>query len=342
MLTGGELSTNISYHNKDIISKAFADSFGEKSLKVYGLNLPKIVRLLPTNLPAFGANELRMDNLFELEDGSLAIIDYESSYEEADKLKYADYIVRVLKQRGMKARLRMIVIYTADIEPSQVKRTYETPCMKITIEAAFLSRLNSAEIKSRLTKKVLSGERLTDEELMEFIIFPLTFRGKDEKRKNVKEAIDLAKKVSDNKISTFLVSGIVVFADKVIDSDTSRSAKEWIRMTQVARAFEEEKEQAVREVEARMAAELAEAKAKMAEAQAEAAITKYKMAETKYEMAETKVKMAETKAEMAKLLVKSVENAAKAFNLSIDDVCDKMDYSKEDYEKAKKLMSGAA
>ena len=332
------MSTSISYHNKDIISKAFADSFGVKSLKVYGLDLPRIVRILPTNLPAFGANELRMDNLFELEDGSLAIIDYESSYEETDKLKYADYIVRVLKQRGMRTRLRMIVIYTADIEPARVKKTYETPCMKLTIEAAFLSMLDSASIKSRLTKKVLNGERLTDEELMEFIILPLTFKGKDDKRKNVKEAIDLAKKVTDNKVSTFLISGIVVFADKVIDSDTSRLAKEWIRMTQVARAFEEEKEQAVREVETRMAAEVAKAKAEIAETKAEMAETKAEMAETKAEMAETKYRMAE----MAKSLVKSVENAAKAFSLSIDEVCDKMEYSKEDYEKAKKLLSGAA
>ena len=102
-------------------------------------------------------------------------------------------------------------------------------------------------------------------------------------------------------------------------------------MTQVARAFEEEKEQAVREVETRMAAEVAKAKAEMAE-------TKAEMAETKAEMAETKYRMAE----MAKSLVKSVENAAKAFSLSIDEVCDKMEYSKEDYEKAKKLLSGAA
>ncbi len=33
----------------------------------------------PTNIPIVQSRELRMDNLFELEDGSVAILDYEKS-----------------------------------------------------------------------------------------------------------------------------------------------------------------------------------------------------------------------------------------------------------------------
>ena len=46
-----------------------------KSLAVYGVNLPKIKAVMPTNLPAIEANELRIDNLFRLEDDSLALIE---------------------------------------------------------------------------------------------------------------------------------------------------------------------------------------------------------------------------------------------------------------------------
>ena len=70
----------IAYQNKDIISKIFAENMKNKSLRAYGLDVPDIVRALPTNLPVIAANELRMDNLFLLADGSLAIIDYESIY----------------------------------------------------------------------------------------------------------------------------------------------------------------------------------------------------------------------------------------------------------------------
>lgn len=42
--------TGIAYQNKDIVSKIFAESLKEKSLNVYGLNVPKVVGVLPTNL----------------------------------------------------------------------------------------------------------------------------------------------------------------------------------------------------------------------------------------------------------------------------------------------------
>ena len=33
----------------------------------------------PANIPAIKANELRIDNLFELADGTAAVVDYESN-----------------------------------------------------------------------------------------------------------------------------------------------------------------------------------------------------------------------------------------------------------------------
>jgi hypothetical protein len=59
----------------DIEFKVLSENYREKSFKVYGLDLPKIKEVLPTNLPRVSANEKRIDNLFLLEDGSLAIVD---------------------------------------------------------------------------------------------------------------------------------------------------------------------------------------------------------------------------------------------------------------------------
>lgn len=61
---------DIAYQNKDIMSKILVEQFKGKPLKVYGLNLPDIVNAEPTNLPAVEANELRLDNLFHLADGT--------------------------------------------------------------------------------------------------------------------------------------------------------------------------------------------------------------------------------------------------------------------------------
>ena len=57
---------DIAYQNKDITSKMLAENFKGKSFRVYGLDLPEVRNVLPTNIPAVKANELRLDNLFEL------------------------------------------------------------------------------------------------------------------------------------------------------------------------------------------------------------------------------------------------------------------------------------
>lgn len=114
-----EKMSEIAYQNKDIASKIFAEKFVGKSLEAYGINLPKIKKVLPTNLPAIQANELRLDNLFLLENDSLVLIDYESTYDSEDKLKYLDYVVRIAKKyyRTYKNNLKIeiIIIYTADV-----------------------------------------------------------------------------------------------------------------------------------------------------------------------------------------------------------------------------------
>lgn len=53
--------------------------------------------------------------------------------------------------------------------------------------------------------------------------------------------IALAKEVSDEKECLFVLSGMLVFADKIIDSEISRQVKEWIRMTKIGKLYEQEK-----------------------------------------------------------------------------------------------------
>ena len=72
---GIALSEGIVYQNKDVEFKMISETFKEKSFAAYGLDLPKIKEVLPTNLPVVFANEMRIDNVFLLEDDSVAIVD---------------------------------------------------------------------------------------------------------------------------------------------------------------------------------------------------------------------------------------------------------------------------
>ena len=115
---------SIAYQNKDVASKVTGEALRGHSLSPFGLPDIKIVDVLSTNLPAIESNELRLDNLFLLEDEAVAIIDYESHYSRENFVKYLNYAARMVKRYAIQKRLpelktlRIIVIYTADVETS--------------------------------------------------------------------------------------------------------------------------------------------------------------------------------------------------------------------------------
>lgn len=123
----------VAYQNKDIISKVFGESMRNKSFRAYGMDIPEIVEILPTNLPAVEANEMRLDNLFRLKDGTIVIVDYESTYSYADKIKYLNYVARTTKRYGLSEKqnqpVRMIVIYTGSIRRGTTRADVDMGCL---------------------------------------------------------------------------------------------------------------------------------------------------------------------------------------------------------------------
>ena len=232
---------SIAYQNKDIVSKLFGDRMKGKPLSLFGLGSDlKVVDVRPTNIPIVRARELRMDNLFELEDGSVAILDYESTCKEEDLTKYGRYILDVIDRylrEGKRPDVHMMVLYTADIE--EAGTVLDRTACRIRTEAAYLVGVPSerwlAEARDRI-----AGGRVTDEVLMHLVILPLTYRGQEMKQKAIRQCVDLARQIPDKEQETFVLSGILSFTDKVIDKETTRYIKEVLGMTQVGRMLMDE------------------------------------------------------------------------------------------------------
>ena len=73
---------------------------------------------------------------------------------------------------------------------------------------AFLSELPSDEIKVKIDTKIKTGIVLTEEEMMEFIILPLTCKGQGTEGRDQK-SVDLTQYIR-NEESWFLLSGLLV------------------------------------------------------------------------------------------------------------------------------------
>lgn len=235
---------DIAYQNKDITAKAMADTLKGRSLAAFGLPHLKVVDILPTNLPAVESNELRLDNLFVLDDGSVAIIDYESDYKKENFIKYVNYIARVMKryagkkQLDLLVRIKMIVIYTADVDKAET--VYDLEGIRLLIEPAFLVKFDTHAIFKRLGDKIYRKEMLSEEEVMELMILPLTVKGHMEKNTIITAAVNLAKQLEPPKQALQALAGILTFSDKIIDKTYKKRIMEEMRMTQIAQMFMEE------------------------------------------------------------------------------------------------------
>ena len=228
-----------------------AENFKGKTFRVYGLNLPEIEEASPTNIPAVTVNELRLDNLFRLADQTVAIVDYESEYKKADKVKYLNYLAgianRYRKEKKECPLLRMVVIYTGDVERRQVADSYDLGAVKMRIETAFLSELDGDSILRRLEEKVKGKQPFTDEELMEYMILPLSYKEREAKQQKIRELAELAEEMADKKQQVFVLSGMLAFTDKVIDEKTANKIREVIKMTKVERMIRNELRTEVKE-----------------------------------------------------------------------------------------------
>ena len=225
---------DIAYQNKDIVSKLFGEQMKGKSLSLFGLDTNlKVMDIRPTNIPIVQAKELRMDNLFELEDGSIAILDYESQFKETNFTKYGYYIMNVINRylnEGKTPDIHMMVLYTADIETA--KTILERTACRIKIEAAYLTGTPSEqwleEIKGSLANQIIS-----DKTLMRLILLPLTYKDEEKKQETIKLCVNLAQKIPDKEQETFALAGILAFTDKIISNSTKKYIEEVLGMTQV-------------------------------------------------------------------------------------------------------------
>ena len=236
------MSEGIVYQNKDILFKILGQTYKEKSFAAYGIDLPPIRALLPTDLPKIAANEKSIDNLFLLEDGTYAIVDYESVYKKANKIKYLNYIARIMEKyfkEDETFNLRLIVIYTSDVQSAEP--TLETNCFTLRTEQAFLSHIDGEAAFREIQGKLQSGSPLANDDLMRLVILPLTVPGSEGKQEMLEKVVDLAEQITDEEQRIFTLSGVIVASDKFINREYLDQIRRRISMTQLGQLYEKEK-----------------------------------------------------------------------------------------------------
>ena len=246
-----EKSVDVAYQNKDISSKVFAEEFKNNYFKVFGLDLPDIVRIEPTELPAIEVNDKEMDKLYYLADGTYAIVDFESVYSEENKVKYLGYVARVFKrvynQSKKIPKLRVVIVYTADVEEGTTNPKLDMGDETLVLTEAFLSTFDTDRIIEECQQMIEEGVILSDECKLRLMLCPIAVKGKEGKIEAIHRVIDIVGGISDEKLRIHLLSGVLAFSDKFIaDEDVERIRRE-IKMTKWERLLYNETMEAVNE-----------------------------------------------------------------------------------------------
>ena len=153
----------------------------------------------------------------------------------------------------------MIIIYTADVEEKDTVPVLEMGAFRLTVEEAFLSKLELSGMIRTLREKAGSGRPLEDEDLMRLIIYPLTKKGIAAKQDAIGEVIRICDQIQDSRTKRFVLKYLLVFADKVISQDHAEAIRRRIGMlTKVEQIIENEKIQAVNEAVERTKKEIRE------------------------------------------------------------------------------------
>ena len=284
-----------------------------ESFEVYGLHLPRIKEVLPTELPAITANVRTMDNLFLLEDGSYAIVDYESKYKEDNWYKYADYISRTherLRRQGIDhPQIILIVIYTCGVRKGSVPESFDCGALRITPIVAYLTEFDGEGNYHKLKKEIETEGNLDGRGIMELSVLPLSCK-RSEQEEMLEKCFHLAISQSNDEKVAWALSLLAVFSDKIISEALADQIKRRIQMTCVGQLV-------INEIEEKYADQLKEKD------------TKLKEKDTKLMEKDTKLKEKDTK----------LEKQASLIDLLISYIADKDSISKSDVLSSIKATS---
>ena len=238
------------HQGKDVSCKFLADRFKDKTFAVYGLHLPAIKDFLPTEFPTVEASDRIADHVFLLEDGSYAIVDYESDFKPEKKLEYLEYATRLYRRYfdpNKPIKIRFIVIYTCKVKSAH--SSIDAGALRLDVEEAFMTHIDGDAEFERLKSKFRNGENFTDEDIMKLIILPITQTKNEDIVGMIDNVIEFAEEMKSKNtvaytdICVFVLAAMSTALKNYVTKKHKEKIKEVIAMTSLLQDIAYEKEQ---------------------------------------------------------------------------------------------------
>ena len=131
--------------------------------------MPPIVRHFPTELPVVDVHLEQLDTVFDLADGSLLHLEFQTVHRRETLLRFLQYDVGLYAQ--YQRNIHTMVIYGAGI--SSAPETLNFGVVQYDVRNVFLGRDDGEQTYQRLRARVESGQVLEPEERLDLVFLPL-------------------------------------------------------------------------------------------------------------------------------------------------------------------------
>src|SRR5438128_6312182 len=103
----------LSQHSMDVIFKLEARQLGAALARRFGIDLPRVVRYFPTDLPVADVHFEQLDCVFELADGSLLHLEFQTEHRRETIARFLVYDAQLYERYGRP--IHTVVIYGANV-----------------------------------------------------------------------------------------------------------------------------------------------------------------------------------------------------------------------------------
>jgi predicted transposase/invertase (TIGR01784 family) len=118
-----------------------------------------------------------------------------------------------------------------------------TDSLRIDVRQYFLRNIDGDAAVRAAREKIKAKQALSDEDVLWLIVAPLA-KSELPKQTVLEKCVELAKGIEDERLQTFVITGLLVATDKFIERQYSNSVRRWIGMTKIGQIIQEEIEAA--------------------------------------------------------------------------------------------------
>jgi hypothetical protein len=220
------MDVEISKHAKDLIQKYASGLFKDSTLEVYGIKTAKIKEFINVELPVVEVAGSSMDFIFLLEDNSYLHFEFQTSYNKKDLIRFAGYDIRLYERD--EREITTVIIYTANVK--HAPDSVQIGSMAYTPQKVMMNEYNGDAIYMDLNEKIVTGNKLTDNDILMLIFLPLmkhTFEIGELAVKSIK----LAQRIPDIIKRNACIAAAFALSNKYLDDDGMDKVEEALMMT---------------------------------------------------------------------------------------------------------------